>query len=335
MGGNISVFRNGIKTAAEQIPLARIGRTNFTESVKDILYSINKAISCWNYNNIESGEIFNGSSQYVFSPEYNDDEIEYVKKSIGDVDIMIDKSCRDELLKFFDSQTSPDFKGYIYNESLDQIHSVFEIHGVNCQIDFEFTKFIQGAPSEFARFSHSSSFEDAEYGIKAVFHKLLIGAVTYTTAKNILIADEYTGNFIIPDKIPKFAVFSVVNGFKINYVPMYDKVNKRYVTHHGLQVFTKNKSPYSTNVRRFYKYLFNINTLENYDLFWSFIGVCELIKQNFPRDKVNGIYNKFSDMLCYHKVSKNPEEDRKLKYNAYKAFIDILGFEDFFRFLGI
>jgi hypothetical protein len=38
-------------------------------------------------------------------------------------------------------------------------------------------------------------------------------------------------------------------------------------------------------------------------------------------------------MLQNHKVSKNPDEDRELKYNAYSAFVNILGFEDYFKYL--
>ncbi len=78
--------------------------------------------------------------------------------------------------------------------------------------------------------------------------------------------------------------------------------------------------------------MFNKKDLNNYDKFWSFIGVCGLIKESFTRDKVNEIHSKFCEMLVGHKVSKNPVEDKELKYNAYKAFIDILGFEDYFKF---
>lgn len=332
MGGNIRVYRNGIKTTAQSINLKRIGRTNFTSEVKDILYEISDNLDCWTTENIESGEIFNGSSQYVFSPEYSDSEITEVKPTIGDVDVMIDSEYSNELLKYFSGLSGNNFKGFVYNEKIEQIHSVFNVCGCNCQIDFEFTKFTDSKPTEFARFSHSSSFLDAQYRIKAVFHKFLIGAVTYSTAQNILISD-YNGNLINDNKIPKFAVFSVVNGFKIKYKPLYDKNRKQFVTRNGLQVFVKNTDKYSTNVKHFYKYLFNVNNLNDYKKFWSFIGVCELIKMNFTRDKILEIHNKFSDMLLGHVVSKDPNEDYNLKYNAYKVFIDILGFEDFFRYI--
>lgn len=340
MGGNIRVYRNGIKTTAQTINLRQIGRTVFTLAIKDVLYDIADNLDCFTTENIESGEIFNGSSQYVFSPEYSDNEIEEVKPTIGDVDVMIDSLYRDELIKYFSGLSGNtsfsglsgnDFKGFVYNKNIDQIHSVFRIKGYNCQIDFEFTKFIDNRPSEFARFSHSSSFLDAQYGIKAVFHKFLIGAVTYSTAQNILISD-YNGNLINDNKIPKFAVFSVVNGFKIKYKPLYDKTRKQFVTRNGMQVFVKNTDKYSTNVKHFYKYLFNVNNLNDYEKFWTFIGVCELIKMNFTRDKILDIHNKFAEMLLGHVVSKDPNEDYNLKYNAYKVFIDILGFEDFFNF---
>lgn len=334
MGGNIRVVRNGAVTWAQQVPLAKLGRTNFCNCIKDILYGITENIKCWTIDNVESGEIFNGSSQYVFSPEYTDSDVIGVKKTVGDVDVMIDDSYRDLLIKYLDSLDSDSFRGYVYNKNIDQIHSVFDVLGINCQIDFEFTRFIDDSPSEFAKFSHSSSFLDAQYGVKAVFHKFLIGAVTYTTSQNILIADS-DGKIVTDGKQPKFAVFSVNDGFKIKYKPLYDKTRHEFVKQYGLQVFVKNKSPSSTNVRRFYKYLFNVESLIDYDKFWSFIGVCELIKKAFTRDKINGVHDKFCEMLQNHRVSKNPEEDRELKRNAYSAFINILGFEDYFRYLGI
>lgn len=333
MGGNIRVVRDNIVTWAQQVPLSRIGRTEFCSCVKGILYDISEHLNCWSTDSIESGEIFSGSSQYVFSPEYTDKEIAEVKKSIGDVDVMIDIDFKDQLTKYLDYLSDSDFKGYVYNKKIDQIHSVFNVLGVNCQIDFEFTKFSGGKPSEFAKFSHSSSFTDAQYNIKAVFHKFLIGATTYTTSQNILVLDS-NGNSVNEDKT-KFAVFSVVDGFKIKYKPLYDKSRHEFVRRHGLQVFVKNKSPYSTNVKRFYKYLFNTDFLEDYEKFWSFIGVCELIKEAFSRDKINDIHSKFCEMLQNHRVSKNADEDRKLKYNAYLMFINKLGFYDYFWYLGI
>lgn len=331
MGGNIRVIKDGIATVAQTIPLARIGRSRFCDCVRDILYDIADRTECWTDANISTGEIFNGSSQYVFNPELTDSDITTVKKTIGDVDVMVDEDFREYLIRYLNTINKKEFKGFVYNKNIDQIHSVFRIFGVNCQIDFEFTKFNDGSPSEFSRFSHSSSFLDAEYGIKAVFHKFLIGAVTYTTSQNILIADS-NGKIVNDGKQPKFAVFSVVDGFKIKYKPLYDRIRQEFVTRFGLQVFVKNKSPYSTNVKRFYKYLFNVDNLDNFEKFWSFIGVCELIKQTFTRDKITEIHNKFCDMLVLHKVSKNPEEDWALKYKAYKAFIEILGFEDYFNY---
>lgn len=329
MGGNIRVIRDGVATRAQQVPLARLGRSDLCSEIKSILYGISDELNCWSDGNIESGEIFSGSSQYVFNPEYSDDDIVGVKKSIGDVDVMIDADFRDALIKYLQYFPDNEFKGFVYNKNIDQIHAVFNVLGVNCQIDFEFTKFTEGKPSEFAQFSHSASFTDAQYGVKAVFHKFLIGAVTYTTSQNILIAD-----YNVTDK-PKFAVFSVVNGFTIKYKPLYDKSKGEFVKRHGLQVFVRNRSPFSTNVRRFYKYLFNTDTLDRYDKFWSFVGVCELIRDTFSRDKINDIHNKFCEMLQNHRVSKNSAEDRKLKRNAYLVFINILKFEDYFDFLGI
>ena len=334
MGGNIRVFKDGVKTVAQQVPLARIGRSSFCNVVRDILFGITDYLACWTHSNIESGEIFNGSSQFVFNPKLSDSDIISVKKTIGDVDVMVDEEHRDYLIKFLETLDVPEFRGFVYNKSIDQVHSVWNILGVNCQIDFEFTKFIDERPSEFSKFSHSASFADAEYGVKAVFHKFLIGAVTYTTSQNILVADS-NGRIINDGKQPKFAVFSVVDGFKIKYKPLYDKIRGEFVKRFGLQVFVKNKSPSSTNVKRFYKYLFNVNTLDDYEKFWSFVGTCELIKDNFSRDKVTEIHNKFCEMLQTHRVSKNPTEDRELKYNAYRVFISILDFNDNFKYYEV
>ena len=69
MGGNIRVFKDNIKTTAQTVPLDRIGRSNFCSKVRSILDEINLELHCWTQSSIETGIIFNGSSQFVFNPQ--------------------------------------------------------------------------------------------------------------------------------------------------------------------------------------------------------------------------------------------------------------------------
>ena len=116
MGGNIRVFKDNIKTTAQTVPLDRIGRSNFCSKVRSILDEINLELHCWTQSSIETGIIFNGSSQYVFNPKISDSDILGVKKSIGDVDVMIDKVYKESLIKYLSNLDSKLFKGFVYNE---------------------------------------------------------------------------------------------------------------------------------------------------------------------------------------------------------------------------
>lgn len=323
MGGNVCVYKDGIRTAAQRVNIERVGRQFFTDSVRDILREINRNVGCWSTENIESSEIFNGSSRCVFDRRYSDSEILSVRKTVGDIDVMVDLSFTEVLLKYFSASEIPEFAGFVYNREINQIHSVFRVAGFNCQIDFELSKFLRGKPTEFAKFSHYSSTADAKYRIKAVFHKFLVVAVAHTTSQDILISD-YNGRFRGTEE-PEFATFSVTDGFRINYVPLYDKNKKQFVTDDGRQVFVRNKRPFSTNVRRFYMYLFNTRELNKYEKFWSFTGVCELVRDTFSPDKVLEINIKFREILETQRVSHNDSEDQELKKAACQYFSSVFG----------
>ena len=191
MGGNVSV--NGYK--AQKIPVKEIGLKKFQNDFKKLLKDLNKLFYqknkqyIWNNKKIiDDSYVFNGSTSYLMDPGYLSKEYELLnlKPTSGDIDVMVPQNLKEQLwefLKDIEGKNIDNFE-YIGNNKPtissigEQINALFKYcykkdKCVFAQIDFEFVPFENDIPTEWSKFSHSSTFKDLENGIKAVFHKYL------------------------------------------------------------------------------------------------------------------------------------------------------------------
>lgn len=187
MGGNVSGVnkRTGEVVRAEKIPIKEIGRSKFAKKFVDIFTEINKLYKkaygelLWkNEKNIKNGLQFNGSTSYIFNGDIPDEEIVKYKTHAGDLDIIVPDNTKEELWKLLDGlEGKKIIKGVEYVGSNkptisaigEQINSVFRVDFGNglivaAQCDFEFLPMQDdgSTPTEWAKFSHSSAFEDAK-----------------------------------------------------------------------------------------------------------------------------------------------------------------------------
>jgi hypothetical protein len=143
-----------------------------------------------------SGFAFNGSSAHLFAPRERmpDEEFIKYKPTVGDIDLTVPEERMDELfttLAHLEDQPLNDRITFIgHNKKSpgsDQINALFtytwdpvapEGEGdIFFQIDFEGSEYEGGKPSEWARFSHSSSWRDIKAGIKGLAHKILLFSI--------------------------------------------------------------------------------------------------------------------------------------------------------------
>jgi hypothetical protein len=140
-----------------------------------------------------SGFAFNGSSAHLFAPPetMSDEKFIKFKPTVGDIDLIVPDDTPDELFRTLnrleDAQLTPRIAYIGHNKKsskVDQINALFSYTwdpdapagqgDTFFQIDFEFSEFEGGRPTEWAKFSHSSSWRDVEAGVKALAHKILL-----------------------------------------------------------------------------------------------------------------------------------------------------------------
>ena len=368
MGGNVTaITKFGDSTRAEKIPLKQIGRSDFVKTIQSFLKDFNKKFKTfakqpiWKDENvIMNGFAFNGSTSFIMDPSLSDDEVVKYKQSAGDLDITVPENLKELLFKFLDKyedkEIYPNVKYMGSNKrSLssigDQINTVFLITFPNgtrsaCQIDFEFLPYENDKPTEWAKFSHSSSFEDCKNGIKAVHHKLLLRALVggASIRRDIVIATQKSthDNIILSknknDAIPRMLKFSVGRGIRVAYEPLLDE-NGKQVTYDGKFVYKEipsKSSNYVTMISEIFKLAFgNLEDESELKKFNSFVGVLELMHKYLNRTQIKATYERYVDLLWGLKPQRaqelevqNPELDFQVKNAGYQRFIKEFHYSD-------
>jgi len=220
MGGN-AIAKNSVTgepllyndkpIQAQQVDLRVIDRKTLRKDLIDAFVSLDSkfeakygeplwedATGLFYSNGNFSGVAFNGSSEHFFSNAISDESMLKKKPTMGDVDLTIPKEklqdLFDLLLDLEGSQISPHVTYMGQNNTqkdfyLSQINSIFAYEyepGTDplfIQVDFESSDYEGNRPTEFAKFSHSSSWEDINAGLKGVFHKYIIRSLADILSK--------------------------------------------------------------------------------------------------------------------------------------------------------
>ena len=363
MGGNVTaLMKDGTSTHAEKIPLKRIGRTNFIKVIRNFLIDINSKFEkdyntkIWkNEEDILSGFVFNGSTSFVMDPTFDDEVINY-KQNIGDIDIIVPKTIKDKLWTFLDKFEGKQItNGVIYMGSNkktissigEQINAVFLIEFgeliVPCQVDFEFLEFENDKPTEWAKFSHNASFDDAKHSIKAVHHKYLLRALIGGTSirTDIVVAtSKSTYNNIILSKSkvhenPRMLKFSVGRGVRTAYQPLVDqcgeivKINDKKV----YQEIPTSKCEFVTNIQQIFKLAFGKVESKDLPKFYSFVGLVELMKKYLTKKQIDSTINRYVELLWGTKQRaqelevNNSDLDFEVKNAGYEYLKDNINFK--------
>ena len=256
MGGNVTATlkRTGTTTNAEKINLVKADRQEFINKFAKVFSELNRMYvkkyktPLWdNTEDLKSSTLYNGSTSYIFDKNISDEEIYKHKPTAGDIDLMVPEEAKANLWTLLDSieglQIIPGVKYMGNNKPTitsigEQINAIFRVdfqdYSVNVQVDFEFLEFCSDGscrrPTEWAKFSHSSSFEDAKTNIKALHHKYLIRALVGSSSARPDIAivtskstwDNYTISQAKGLEIPRMLKFSVGRGVRFAYEPLLD-----------------------------------------------------------------------------------------------------------------
>lgn len=362
MGGNVTAIikHNGQETRAEKIPVKDIGRKEFITTFIKVFKELNKifkkehGVALWlKEKNLENGLQYNGSTSYIFDPSIDDIELIKHKETAGDIDIIVPDGFKEELWNTLDKLEGKEImKGVYYMGSNkptvssigEQINCVFVVdfkgRKVAAQVDFEFLPMESdnATPTEWAKFSHSSSFEDAKAGVKAVHHKYLIQALVggASMRDDIVIATPSSTPVKIKLKkmkegdIPRMLKFSVGRGIGVAYEIMRDE-NGNVIQMDGKDVYREMKPAertYETVVGEIYKLAFGRleDHPEDVRLFNSFVGVIQLMKKYLNKKQIDATHKRYVEKLWQYKIAQvlergNAEADYAVKISGYNYFL--------------
>lgn len=348
-GGNLTLKTSSGIHSAEKISFKKLPISKFREEFTSLFIELNKIFfkkfdyKLWPSDSlIKKAEIFNGSTSFIMDTKLDPDEIFKYKQSSGDIDVAIPKeAARDlhNLLKTLENSKISNFTYLGSNRDSDklgtQIITLFRYNPekIICQIDFELSEYQDGKPTEFTKFAHSSSFEDAKANIKAAFHKLLlrslVGAISanpnivIATAKSTPDNIKLMGNAELPRELK----FSVDRGLRVCLEPLLDK-NQNPVYLEGKQVFKEiptKDSEFITDVSEIFKYIFKTKVSKNDML--SFVGVIKLIKKYCDTNTIKLTQERFFEIILSPKaqvLDNDLELDKEIKLSAYNYFLNEL-----------
>jgi len=362
MGGNVTATnkKTGQNIKADKIDLVKADRQEFikkfTAAFKKInsLYIKKYKTPLWTKEaRLDTNELYNGSTSYIFDQSISDAELLKYKKSAGDLDIIVPEESKENLWNLLDSLEGKEIvPGIEYhgNNKLtissigEQINCLFIAefgdYKALAQVDFEFLEVDEeGKPNEMAKFGHSSTFEDAKNQVKAVHHKYLIRAMSGSldVRENIGIIGK-SGKISTAKgaDVARMLKFNLNKGISIAYERVLDD-NGEPLVQDGKDIYreipTSDRS-YAATVREMVKLCFKVDP-EDVDekLFWSFIGILNLLKK-YVKDKktIKNIHDRYIELLFGIKGQKgqvlevgNKELDYQVKISGYSRFCKELG----------
>lgn len=348
-GGNLSIGQH----QAQHLDLKVTKREIMVPKLNNLLLAIDSAYAqqykepLWGKKLLSTGKFLSGSSLHFFNVKGIPDEVFVEKKpTVGDIDTMVDKTKEQNLKQFLldnnNKQIGPaTLLGF--QRGNEQFSALWELDDtpVKIQIDFEFVDFVDGLPTEWARFSHSSAWEDLNRGIKGVFHKFLIRALTSLTAKTFMLKklagrgqlrkEEYKPT---TDNLFSFSVSSKEGGgLRAKYEPVIDPSTGQVEVKDGLPVMTAAPaSGYEQNIKNIFTKIIGhklkpnqIDTIEKN--FWSFTGLLQALNRILTNEEkqkvVDGFLNITIGVGSQGLYKNNPEKDIKEKMVAIDTMLKI------------
>jgi hypothetical protein len=315
-GGNLEV--DG--TQAQQIDLKVHNRAYIVPILDTLLNSINNEFQqstngpLWNPKVLKSKKYLSGSSLHFFNTDIPDEEFERVKPKVGDIDTQVNKAVEPQLAQWLSSvkgQVVGNAKFLGYSRGNEQYSSLWELTDppIKVQIDFEFVDYgDKDQPTDWAGFSHSSSWDDLSQGIKGVFHKFLITALAKISSKDFILRKVHKKTGKVTDKPERDSMLSFAvsskegGGLRPKYEPVLDDAGNP-IEINGLPVLRElPPSGYEKNLSKIFQSIFG-ERIDNGTLVkllpktWSFIGLLEIMNLILSPEEKEQVLDAFVDKI--------------------------------------
>jgi hypothetical protein len=362
MGGNAAAIDrttgevinfDGRPAYADKINLKKVDRSAFKRDMIAAFLSLNSLYEkkfdepIWDKDvlpELMSGDAFNGSSEHLFG-SMSDEEFLKHKAMVGDIDLTVPRdklSSIFELLSGLEGKTISPRISYVGQNKFDQyghqINSLFAYavpefkKRALVQVDFEGVDYdASGKPDEFAKFSHSSAWEDIQEGIKGVAHKYLLRSLAKSISFRkdvVLLTDKSPLSPPEKIKIAKSSLegthllaFSVDLGVRSNAEQQFlpDGSPLMVGDKFAFKSLPTEKSSYVKTRKGVFQALFKLDpSNEELKMLNSFVGCLQLLKKYADESIINATYLDLLKDKLFGKGSQrldasDPEVDRSVK----------------------
>lgn len=334
-GGNVQLG----DLTAQRIDLKSINRDQIVAILSDTLRAISATYQkqyqqpLWAH---DITEYLSGSALSLFNLQQIPTSTFVQKKpTVGDIDTMVNKDAASTLQEFLtkaQGQTMGSAKLLGFKPTAGQYITLWEFTNppIRVQIDMEMVDFTdQGSPTDWAKYSHSSTWEDMSHGIKGVMHKYLLRALTTRGLKDIVILK---GKKELPSKVTSTELaFSVQRGLRKKIVPVMDNGVQREMD--GLKVYKEiptKDSTYITNLPVLFQTMFGVvPQSQELQKFWSYVGTLELAKKYFSKEQLSLVELGFARTLWGPEgqglYRNDPKQDKHDKTIAFNYMVQVLG----------
>jgi hypothetical protein len=348
-GGNLALDTGD---EAQQIDLKVHNRAYIVPILSTLLDSINAGFQqtaggpLWSPKVLKARKYLSGSSLHFFNTDIPDDEFERVKPKVGDIDTQVNKAVEPQLQQWLDSvkgQVVGNARFLGYSRGNEQYSSLWELTDppIKVQIDFEFVDYSEkDQPTDWAAFSHSSSWDDISQGIKGVFHKFLIQSLSKIASEEFILRKVHKRTGKITDKVEKDSMISFAvsskegGGLRAKYEPVLDEKG-RPLEIDGLPVLRElPPGNYDKDISSIFQTIFgkrvNRDTLKKVlPKAWSFTGLLELMNTVLPQEEKESVLDSFVDKLfapgAQGLYKGDPQRDLVEKNTALNYALKVLG----------
>lgn len=359
-GGNLAAGQPGWKGSpeagqAQSIDLKVTNRSYIVPILNQLMSAINTEYASqfneplWNPSLIKSQKFLSGSSLHFLNVKgISDKDFVEKKPKVGDIDTMVNKEKESDLDSFLNSSINKQFGPATllgYQRGNEQFSSLWQLDDppIKIQIDLEFVKFDKDEPTAWARFSHSSDWNDITAGVKGVFHKYLIQSfAVLTKRKFILRKQEGRGknrqwvDKPAEDSMLSFAVSSKEGGgLRAKYTPVINPSTNEPEIKDGLPVMLELPAAgYEQDINKIFLSLFGVklnekNAEQLADKFWSFNGLLEVMNKLLDPEEKSRVLGSFLNKLygpgAQGLYKNDPTRDSSEKNAALDLFLSKTG----------
>ena len=337
-GGNVQIGdkeaqRIDLKTISRDtvVPVIRTGLKAISDSFKS-----KYGLPIWDDELFSSNKYLSGSAFHFFDSGIPSAIFISNKPSVGDIDTQVDVAMTPMIKDFLDKSHGKTFGSleFIgYKVSAGQFITLWELKdfNINVQIDLESVDFLNGKPTDWAQFSHSSAWIDVKQGIKGVAHKYILQSLHADKKEPIIIL---TGKKRTPKETDKTKLaFSVQKGLRVRYIPhiedgKHKKINGKFV----YDELETADSVFITELKTIFTMFFDKEpTAIELEEMNSFTGIIQLVKRYKSHTQQLEVFEDFFERFFGKGVQQivrgNKEKDLDEKFPGVALFANEIGID--------